>query len=197
MSLELFSQYRIILASASPRRKQLLKEMGIQFETCPTQANESYPMGMKPSEVAIFLSKRKAEHIDKPEFTKEDIIITADTVVSLDGQILSKPEDHDQAISFLKILSGKMHYVYTGVTLKNSEKSHSFLSESKVWFRELSDDEIAHYVTHFQPFDKAGAYGIQEWIGYIGIVRIDGSFFNVMGLPTSMLYSELLKFITS
>jgi septum formation protein len=142
----------------------------------------------------MFLSRKKAEVFNQEKMQNNEIIITADTIVAIRNKIIPKPDSHDEAVQFLTLLSGKMHSVYTGVTLKSKNKSGSFLSESKVWFRHLTEDEIEYYVANFKPYDKAGAYGIQEWIGYIGIERIEGSFFNIMGLPTSMLYTELIRF---
>ncbi len=189
-----FNGYRIILASASPRRRQLLAEMGITFDVCSTETDENLPPEVHPKEAAVILSKRKSLFFNSNEIHDDQIIITADTLVACDGKIIPKPGDRKTAIRYLKMLSGKMHYVYTGVTLKGKYKETSFLSESKVWFRDLTVEEISYYVDEHNPYDKAGAYGIQEWIGYIGIVKIEGSFFNVMGLPTSLLYSELKRF---
>ncbi len=187
--------FRIILASNSPRRRQLLSGMGIPFEAMVTVVDESYPEHLSPSEVVIYLSMKKSEHFLPPDMNDNEIIITADTLVSLNGIIIPKPDNEDQACEFLKMLSGNMHHVFTGVTLKSKTKIHSFLSESKVWFRPLNEEDICRYVGQFKPLDKAGAYGIQDWIGYIGIERIEGSFYNVMGLPTAQLYAELKKFI--
>lgn len=187
--------FRIILASLSPRRRQLLTGMGIQYEAMVTDVDESYPESLSPSEVALYLSKKKSEHFHSLNMKDNEIIITADTLVSLNGTIIPKPDNEDQACRFLTMLSGNMHQVFTGVTLKSKSRIHSFLSESKVWFRPLNEEDICKYVSEFKPLDKAGAYGIQDWIGYIGIERIEGSFYNVMGLPTAQLYAELKKFI--
>jgi len=196
MSRELINSYSYKLASLSPRRRHLLKEMNIEFEACSTDVDESYPEQLQPWEVALFLSKKKSDFFESHHIGDKEIIITADTLVSLEGNIIPKPEDLKQAIQFLHFLSGKMHIVFTGVTLKSKTNSRTFLSESRVWFRELTSEEIEFYISHFNPIDKAGAYGIQEWIGYVGIERIEGSFYNVMGLPTSRLYTELLDFIS-
>jgi len=190
----MFENYNIILASLSPRRRHLLSEMGIKFEACVSHVNETYPETMPADEVALFLSRKKSEFFNQNDMASNDIVITADTLVSLHGEIIPKPIDEAQACEFLRQLSGNMHLVYTGVTLKSKNRLHSFLSESKVWFRTLSEEDICTYVKKYKPLDKAGAYGIQEWIGYVGIERIEGSFFNVMGLPTSMLYEELKEF---
>jgi septum formation protein len=191
----MFDKYNIILASLSPRRRHLLAEMGISFEARVSDSEETYPETMSADEVAIFLSKKKSDFFSQDKMADNDIIITADTLVSLHGKIIPKPADEAEACEFLRLLSGNMHLVYTGVTIKDKTRTHSFLSESKVWFRKLSEDDICRYVKTFKPLDKAGAYGIQEWIGYVGIERIEGSFFNVMGLPTAQLYAELKKFI--
>lgn len=195
MITDIFKDYKITLASMSPRRRQLLAEMGIQFHTCSTDVDETFPKDKQPWEVALYLSKKKSLAFDDIEIAKNEIIITADTLVSLNGSIIPKPNNSDEAIQYLKLLSGNMHYVFTGVTLRSKMRSVSFLSETKVWFRKLLEKEITDYVSGYKPYDKAGAYGIQEWIGYIGIERIEGSFYNVMGLPTVMLYSKLTEFI--
>jgi len=194
MNINQLKKYKIILASQSPRRSTLLEQTGIEFEVRKIDVEESYPSHLHPGETALFLSRKKAEVFNQEKMQNNEIIITADTIVAIRNKIIPKPDSHDEAVRFLTLLSGKMHSVYTGVTLKSKNKSGSFLSESKVWFRHLTEDEIEYYVANFKPYDKAGAYGIQEWIGYIGIERIEGSFFNIMGLPTSMLYTELIRF---
>jgi septum formation protein len=194
MNFQQLKSFKIVLASQSPRRRQLLEQTGIEFEVCSIDVDESYPPHLHPGETALYLSRKKAKVFNHQKIRENEIMITADTIVAIRNKIIPKPVSHEEAIQFLTLLSGKMHSVYTGVTLKSRHKLHSFLSESKVWFRHLSEEEIVYYVTNFKPFDKAGAYGIQEWIGYIGIERIEGSFFNIMGLPTSMLYTELIRF---
>jgi len=195
MLTEILSNYRVILASASPRRKFLLSEMGIKFDIVTTDVIEDYDENLHPSAVAMFLSQKKASFFSKSNMSDNELIITVDTLVSLNGEIISKPKDESEAISFLQKLSGNMHYVYSGVTLMTKMKQHTFLSETKVYFRVFENEEIEYYVAKFKPFDKAGAYGVQEWIGYVGVERIEGSFFNVMGLPTTALHKELLKFL--
>ncbi|MDP1622445.1 MAG: Maf family nucleotide pyrophosphatase [Bacteroidales bacterium] len=184
----------IILASQSPRRHYLLKELGLEFEIRDVSVPEIYPAGLHPAEIAIYLAELKAAGIDDRALDENTIIITADTIVSLGGEILGKPSDHDEAVVMLQKLSGRKHDVITAVCLKSIRKKHVFHVLSSVCFKELSQDEIEYYIDNFQPFDKAGGYGIQEWIGYIGINKIEGSFFNVMGLPVKELYDELLKF---
>lgn len=190
---EKLKNYQIILASQSPRRQMLLKGLDIDFTVRPLEADESYPEHLYREEIPLYLSEWKATHFN---FTPEmkELVITADTIVWIDEKVLGKPVDENEAAITLKTLSGRIHEVITGVTVSTKEKKVSFFTESKVHFRVLSDEEINYYVSHYQPFDKAGGYGIQEWIGYIGIDKIEGSFYNVMGLPVQRLYSELLKF---
>ena len=189
------SEYHLILASASPRRISLLKEINLTFDTIPLDVEEVYPADLKEHEVARFLAQLKAESFPVEKLTAKSILITADTIVCLNDEILGKPNDREHAIEMLRNLSGQMHKVITGVCLRSHDKEFIFSNETDVYFSKLSDDEITYYVDDFQPFDKAGAYGIQEWIGYIGIEKIEGSYFNVMGLPVQQLYKELEKFI--
>lgn len=188
--------YRIILASNSPRRKELLSGLDIDYEvrTLP-DIDESYPAGLKGGDIPLYISKEKADAY-KSMLQPDELIITADTIVWLNGEVLGKPRDREEAINMLHKLSGRAHEVFTGVTLTTTEKQRSFYAETKVTFAQLTDDEIAHYVDKYHPFDKAGSYGVQEWIGYIGVERIEGSYFNVMGLPVQRLYREL-KFFKS
>ncbi len=195
MSLSQINKHKIILASESPRRKILLKKMGIKFRTIASDYDENFPYGMPAAEAVLFISRKKADTFLTENIAENEIIITADTLVSVNGEIMPKPNNFDEAFEILKKLSANMHNVYTGITLKNKYKTHSFLTVTSVWFRELTDEEISYYVSNYNPFDKAGAYGIQEWLGYVGIKRIEGSFYNVVGLPTCTLYAELLKFI--
>ena len=190
------SKYHLILASASPRRIGLLKELNLTFDCIPLDVEEVFPDHLKDHEVARFLAHLKAEAFPKDKLTRESILITADTIVCLNDEILGKPNNREQAIEMLRNLSGQMHKVITGVCLRSHDKECIFSNETDVYFCKLSDDEITYYVDQFQPFDKAGAYGIQEWIGYIGIEKIEGSYFNVMGLPVQQLYRELERFIS-
>lgn len=187
--------YKLILASGSPRRVELLKGMGIDFSIRKLDIDESYPNHMKGSEIAVFVSQKKSAAFPENEISDKTIVITADTIVWQLGRALEKPMDRAHAIEMLKSLSGAEHEVFTGVTLRSKTKTHSFFNRSEVWFRPLSMDEIEYYVDTCKPFDKAGSYGVQEWIGYVAIERIEGSWFNVMGLPTRMLYQELEAFI--
>ncbi len=184
----------IILASQSPRRQYLLKELGLDFEIRTTNIKEVYPEGMQPHEIAIYLADLKAASFDITRMDDKDIIITADTIVSVGDEILGKPSAYGEAVVMLQKLSGRKHDVITAVCLYSKYKKHIFHVLSSVYFKELTLEEIEYYIDNFQPFDKAGGYGIQEWIGYIGINKIEGSFFNVMGLPVKELYEELLKY---
>ncbi len=186
-------KYNVILASKSPRRQYLLKELGINFEIKTKETEEQYPPHLQRDEIAIFLCKLKADAF-KDEIENNTLLITADTIVWLNNSILNKPKDYDDAVSILQKLSGEKHEVITAVCLTTKDKQSSFFASSYVYFRELSLKEINYYLDTCKPFDKAGAYGIQEWLGYTGIERIDGSFYNVMGLPTQKLYEELSKF---
>ena len=195
MLVEKLKDYNIILASQSPRRRKLLEDLGLNFETLPVDVDESYPSNLKAQEIALYLSQLKAKAFDLGKMCDNCLIITADTIVWQDGQTLPKPKDENDAIRILNLLSGKSHEVITGVTFRTTKKIHSFYTTTRVFFKHLSAEEIKFYITNYQPFDKAGAYGIQEWIGYIGIEKIEGSYFNVVGLPIQRLYTELLKFL--
>ncbi len=185
---------KYILASGSPRRRELLAGLGIEFEVrLLPDIDESYPNGLSGEEIARCISMKKAEAY-KTTLADDELIITADTIVFLDGQVLGKPKDKEDARRMLHALSGRTHQVITGVTLLNKKGQHTFDCVSDVSFCTLSNEEIDYYVTHYHPLDKAGAYGIQEWIGYIGVERIEGSYFNVMGLPVQRLYKALKEF---
>lgn len=192
--------YNIILASGSPRRKEILTMLGIDFtvKTKPTQ--ENYPENLKGGEIPQFLANLKASAFDedlKNYYDDKTIIITADTIVYINNKVLGKPTDANNAVEMLKTLSGNMHEVFTGVCIKSKNKTASCFASTKVWFRNLSDEEINFYVNNYQPLDKAGAYAVQEWIGAAAISRIEGSFYNVMGLPSQLVFNELEKFINN
>lgn len=191
--MEQLKKHNIILASKSPRRQQLLKDLGLEFSVEVTDADETYPPGLSMEEIPVFLAELKAKAFSR-ELVENELLITADTIVWLNGEVLGKPADKDEAIQMLRKLSNNEHQVVTGVCLKSNSRQCSFFAVSNVAFKELTDDEINYYIDRYKPYDKAGAYGIQEWIGYIGITHIEGSFFNVMGLPIQKLYTELLKF---
>ncbi|MEA1885756.1 MAG: Maf family nucleotide pyrophosphatase [Bacteroidota bacterium] len=187
----------VILASRSPRRKQLLSALGIRFRVIEPTLSENYPPELKREEIALYLAGRKAESIINKEGPGggDRIVIASDTIVCMDETILNKPPNRTEAIKMLKVLSGKCHDVITAVCITDFDRQHRFYSETKVYFTKLHDEEIEYYVDSHRPYDKAGSYGIQEWIGYIGIERIEGSYFNVMGLPVQKLYTELKNFI--
>ncbi len=182
---------KIYLASKSPRRQELLGLMGLKFQLLLKEVDESYPEDLALTEVAGFISQQKANAFTVPEY---GLLITSDTVVILDGELLGKPEDADHAFLMLSKLNDKTHQVVTGVTLRDSAGSFTFSEETAVTFGKLSDDEIQFYIDNFHPFDKAGAYGIQDWIGMVGVKSIKGSYTNVMGLPTERLYKEINRF---
>ena len=184
---------RIVLASKSPRRRELLAGLELEFTVESKDVEEIYPEGMPAEEIPVYLAQLKAAPY-QGELDDNTLVITSDTIVLLNGEVLGKPTDADDAIAMLGKLSGAMHQVITGVCLTSAHKTHSFSTTTNVYFRHLSSEEIAFYVHAYKPFDKAGSYGIQEWIGYAAIERIEGSYFNVMGLPVQRLYQELLAF---
>ncbi|MFI3332069.1 MAG: Maf family nucleotide pyrophosphatase [Rikenellaceae bacterium] len=185
---------RLVLASQSPRRRALMEGANLPCSVVCYHVDEHYPADLAASEVPQFLAKLKGDNYPC-ELTSSEILITADTVVICEGEILGKPKDRDEACAMLRKISGRSHKVITGVVLRSEQRSESFSCESLVHFATLTEEEIEHYVEQFSPLDKAGSYGIQEWIGYIGIEGIEGSFYNVMGLPIQRLYVELNKFI--
>lgn len=187
-------KYKLVLGSASPRRQELMSGAGLNFSLRTADIDESnFPHFEDRGEVPVYLSKLKADAL-KSTLQRDELLITADTVVIIDNEILGKPTNRNQAIQMLKRLSGNKNRVVTGVTLMTNEKSESFYVSTDVFFRQLDNSEIEYYIDTYQPFDKAGAYGIQEWIGYIGISRIEGSFYNVMGLPIQSIFSKLKEF---
>lgn len=188
------SKYRIILASRSPRRKQLLSELGLKFSIAEIDFDETFPENLKSKEAAIWLAMRKADFFRK-DLSDGDIVITADTIVWCNGKILGKPSDYEDARRIIREISGNTHEVITGVNLLSLKKEVSFSETTKVTFEKLSEKEIEYYINEYKPFDKAGAYGIQEWIGIAACSRIEGSYFNVVGLPVQRVYKELMEFI--
>lgn len=193
MFLQNLEKYDIILASKSPRRQQLLSDLGLKFSVQSLDIPEEFPEGLGMTEVPVYLAELKAEAF-RPQLKSNQMVITADTIVWLDGKVLGKPVDYADGFGMLRNLSGKKHEVITGVCLLTTEKKVSFYALTDVWFKPLSDDEIHYYLENYRPFDKAGAYGIQEWIGYVGIYHIEGSFYNVMGLPIQSVYEHLKNF---
>jgi len=189
--LEHLKKYRILLGSASPRRKELLAGLDIPFEVkVLPDVDESYPDELQKEEIPLFLSRLKADAY-KNLLEENDLLITADTIVWLDGRVYGKPKNENEAKEMLRILSGNIHEVITGVCISEKKKQLVFHTVSKVKFAQLDEDEIDYYVKKYKPYDKAGSYGVQEWIGYIGVEQLEGSFYNVMGLPVRMLYKYL------
>ena len=191
----MFENYIFTLASASPRRRELLKGLDIDFTVEPGKdEKEAYSEGMPHTEIPEFLARHKSESFHR-ELVPHEVLITADTLVFLDEKILGKPHSPEEARQMLRALSGRTHTVTTGMALRTRERIHTFSDTTEVDFRPLADSEIDYYIKTYRPFDKAGAYGIQEWIGYTGITAIRGSYFNVMGLPVQRLYTELCNFL--
>lgn len=184
----------IILASNSPRRRELLAGLDLDFEVkVLPDIDESYPDNLPAAEVAGYISREKAAPYCAL-IGEDDLVVTADTVVIVGDEVLGKPKDAEDARRMLQLISGRTHQVITGVCLLTTDKKHSFSVTTDVTFKQFSEDEINYYIEHYKPFDKAGAYGIQEWIGYVGVTSINGSYFNVMGLPVQRLWEEIKKF---
>lgn len=181
---------KIILASQSPRRKQLLEWAEIPFDIIVKETAERYPAGMAMEEIPVFIAREKAKVVQEA-LKDEQLVLAADTVVVLKDTIIGKPTDREDAISILKALSGNMHRVITGVVMRRGEKEHAFADITNVQFHQLSEEQVTYYVDHYKPYDKAGAYAIQEWIGVVGIHSIAGDFYNVMGLPISRVVNAL------
>jgi septum formation protein len=191
--LDNLKKYKVILASNSPRRKELLAGLGVDYEvrTLP-DVDESYPETLQGADIPLYIAKEKADAY-VAMMQPGELMITADTIVWLDGKVLGKPRDREDALQMLRTMSGRTHEVFTGVCITTTDWQRSFTAQTEVRFATLSEEEIAYYVDNFQPMDKAGAYGVQEWIGFIGVENISGSYYNIMGLPVQKLYRELLK----
>ena len=187
------SGYSITLGSRSPRRNELFSGLNLPFTVDVREVDENFPAGMNVLEVPEYLAVLKTGPF-REDFRQNGLLITADTIVLIDNQVLGKPLDYDHAFEMLNRLSGKKHVVITGVCITSADKQVTFRDQTDVWFKTLAHEEIDYYLTHYKPYDKAGSYGVQEWIGYVAIERIEGSYFNVMGLPIQRLYEELLKF---
>ncbi len=194
MIADILNNYRIILASQSPRRQQLLKELGLNFEVVVKEYSETYPENFTGKDIALFVAQQKAS-LFKDEITENELVITADTIVWCNNQVLGKPLNSGDAAKILREISGNTHEVITGVCILSSVMEKSFTVSTKVTFEIIADEEIEYYIQNFRPFDKAGAYGIQEWIGIIACSHIEGSYFNVVGLPVHQLYRELQEFV--
>lgn len=193
-TLDKLKRYRIILASASPRRKKLLSKLDIDFTVKVLHdVDESFPASLSVVQVPQYISRKKADAY-RQEMQENDMVITADTVVAVGRRILGKPKSAEEARTMLKLLSDRYHRVVTGVTIMTAKRTETFATVSRVRFTRLNDEEIDYYISKYKPFDKAGAYGIQEWIGMVGITELNGSYFNVMGLPVQRLYAKLKEF---
>ena len=189
--LDNLKKYKVILASASPRRRELLAGLDVEFEVrALPDVDESFPPELQGGDIPLHISKKKADAY-RPVMAVDELVITADTIVWLDGVALGKPVDEADARRMLRNMSGKTHSVFTGVAITTKDSQRCFVAQSDVTFAQLTDDEIDYYIAKYRPMDKAGSYGAQEWIGYIGMSNIVGSYFNVMGLPVQRLYSEL------
>ena len=191
MLKEKLSKYHIILASGSPRRQNFFKELNIDFTVDVREVDEVYPESLKRQEITEYLAKLKSEAFK--DLKSNDIVVTSDTIVWFEGKAIGKPKDKDDAFNMLRAMSGKSHTVFTSVSLKGNSFQRIFSDETHVLFEEFSDSEINYYLDNYKPFDKAGSYGIQDWIGLIGVKKIEGSYFNVMGLPVHKLYKELMN----
>lgn len=195
MIIEKLKNYKIYLASKSPRRRELLQDMGISYEIISTDVDENFDPSLSPEEVVMFLSKLKLSPINMSQYPDNTIFIACDTIVVMDGQILGKPKNSEEAVRMVRALSGRTHVVYSGLTVATPKRTLTDYRATDVSFAELTEEEIEYYVRQYQPLDKAGAYGVQEWIGCVGIKSISGSFYNVMGLPTRLLW-QMLKEVT-
>ena len=191
--LDNLEKYKVILASGSPRRRELMAGLGVNYEVrILPDVDESYPDTLQGEEIPLYIAKEKADAYI-PMMQPDELIITADTIVWLDGKVLGKPRDREDALQMLRTMSGRTHKVFTGVCITTTDWQRSFTAQTEVRFATLSEDEIIYYVDNYKPMDKAGAYGVQEWIGFIGVENISGSYYNIMGLPVQKLYRELLK----
>lgn len=191
--LDNLEKYKVILASGSPRRRELMAGLGVNYEVrILPDVDESYPDTLQGEEIPLYIAKEKADAYI-PMMQPDELIITADTIVWLDGKVLGKPRDREDTLQMLRTMSGRTHEVFTGVCITTTDWQRSFTAQTEVRFATLSEDEIIYYVDNFKPMDKAGAYGVQEWIGFIGVENISGSYYNIMGLPVQKLYRELLK----
>lgn len=191
MLRENLSQFNIILASGSPRRHHFFKELDLDFTIDAREVEEVYPTELQGADITDYLARLKASVFE--DLSEKDILITSDTIVWKDGRAIGKPTDYDDAFRMLRELSGSMHEVFTSVCFTGKEFQKTVNDNTKVWFRTLTDSEIGYYLDHYKPFDKAGSYGIQDWLGYIGIDRLEGCYFNVMGLPTRLVYKTLME----
>lgn len=190
MLQELLKPYNLILASGSPRRQQFFKDLGLDFEIRLKPIEENYPETLKRFEITNYLAELKSIPFEN-ELTEKDILVTSDTIVWFNDKALGKPKNEDEAYKMIRSLSGKTHEVISSISVKTKHTHKTVYDVTKVSFKELTDDEIYYYINNFSPYDKAGAYGIQEWFGFIAVTKLEGSYFNVMGLPTHLLYNTL------
>lgn len=195
MLLDTLQNYRILLASKSPRRRELMQDMNISFEVISTDVEENFDPALPPEEVVKYLSQLKLSPLDMPQYPDNTIFVACDTIVVIDGKIIGKPKSEEEAMAMLRSLSGHTHHVLSGLTVATPQRSLTDFRDSEVVFDELTEEEMTYYVQHFRPLDKAGAYGVQEWIGCVGIRSINGSFYNVMGLPTRLLWRMLKELV--
>ena len=193
MVIDNLNKYQLILASKSPRRQHLLKELGLDFKVQVSNVEEYYPPEFGMTAIPEYLADLKATKV-REESPENSLVIAADTIVWKDEEVIGKPKDKKEAVALLKHLSGSQHQVITGVNIQSATKKYSFHAVTEVWFDDLTEEEIEYYVDRFKPYDKAGGYGIQEWIGFVGIQKIEGSFYNVMGLPVHKVYQFLKRF---
>ncbi len=195
IKMEQLTHYQIVLASKSPRRRELLQSLGLQFTTqVLPDIDESYPESLPTADIPLYIAKEKADaYMD--QLNNDTLLITADTLVIVDNQVLGKPADAEDAARMLHLISGRTHHVITGVCMTTLHHQERFSVTTEVTFKALTDSEISYYVSHYQPFDKAGAYGIQEWIGYVGVTGLKGSYYNVMGLPVQKIWEHLKAFV--
>lgn len=197
MKQEILRHYNLLLGSKSPRRQDLLKALGLHYKLVDIDVEEVYPAHLQGADIARYLCELKADAYNTALLPEDSILVTADTIVWLDGKYIGKPSGKEDAIAMLKQLSGRQHSVFSGICLKSSTRKVVFHAHTLVKFRDLAQDEIQFYVNHYKPYDKAGSYGIQDWIGYIGVSSIEGCYYNVMGFPVEMFYEELTKFISA
>ena len=197
MLLNDIQQYKIYLASQSPRRRELLAGMGVEFEVMKTEVEETYDPSWTPEQIVMHLSKLKLSPINMTQYDPKTIFIACDTIVVVDGRIIGKPQDKQDAVRMLNMLSGHTHTVYSGLTVETPTRTLTDFRATEVVFDTLSDDMTQYYIDTYKPFDKAGSYGVQEWIGYVGIREVRGSYYNVMGLPTRLLWTMLERLVVS
>ena len=195
MLIDELRRHKIYLASKSPRRRELLAGMGVEFEILTTDVEETYDPSWSPQEIVMHLSKLKLSPIEMSQYAPETLFIACDTIVVVDGEIIGKPKEKDDAVRMLNMLSGHTHMVNSGLTVATPQRQLTDYRATEVVFDTLSDDMIQYYIDTYKPFDKAGSYGVQEWIGYVGIREVRGSYYNVMGLPTRLLWTMLEEVI--